>query len=138
MMILADTNVWSEVTKPRPDPAVMEWHRRHDGQTLLSVLVIGKIEQGIVMTSGPERRRVLNEWLAKLVAGHAGRIVPFDEPAARRWGQICASFRMGGRSVQLVDTMLAAQAISLGAPLSPRNVRDFGVQGLTIVDPWVN
>ncbi|WP_310476593.1 type II toxin-antitoxin system VapC family toxin [Sandarakinorhabdus sp.] len=138
MMIFADTNVWSEVTKPRPDPAVMEWHRRNDGQTLLSVVVIGEIEQGIAMTSGPEKRRVLKVWLANLVAEHAGRIVPFDEPAARRWGQICATARLAGRSLPLVDTMLAAQALCHGAVLATRNVRDFGVEGLTVIDPWSN
>ena len=135
-MILVDTNVWSEASKPGRDPAVMEWLRANDGQTLLSVLVIGEVEQGIAMTSGPEKRRVLAEWKRELIESHVGRIVHFDLKAALKWGELIAPFRRDRINVWLIDAMLAAQAITLGVPLATRNAKDFRIDGVTLIDPW--
>lgn len=136
-MILVDTNVWSEATKgSRSDPRVIDWLRAHEKQTLLSVIAIGEIEQGIAMTSGPERRRVLETWKRELLEDHIDRLVEFDLKAALKWGQLTAPFRKDRRSGLLVDCMLAAQALTLSVPFATRNAKDFTIEDVMLIDPW--
>jgi toxin FitB len=137
-MILVDTNVWSEVTKPSRNPRVVDWLRAHDKHTMLSVIVAGEIEQGIAMTSGPEKRRVLTEWKRELLEDHADRIVEFDLQAALKWGELAAPFRRDRRNGLVVDFMLAAQAITRDFAIATRNGRDFPIEGITVIDPWVD
>ena len=137
-MILVDTNVWSEVTKPKRDPRVMEWLRVHDKQTMLSVLVIAEIEQGIALTSGPEKRRVLTEWKRELLEDHVDRMVDFDLKAALKFGELAAPIRRDARNGLVIDFMLAAQAITRGFAIATRNGKDFPIEGITIIDPWMD
>ena len=136
-MILVDTNVWSESTKgSRSEPRVIDWLRANEKRTLLSVIVIGEIEQGIAMTSGPEKRRVLEMWKRELLEDHVDRLVGFDLKAAVKWGQLTAPFRKDRRSGLLVDCMLAAQALTLNVPFATRNAKDFRIEGVDLIDPW--
>lgn len=135
-MILVDTNVWSELTKPTREPRVVEWLRAHDGQTILSTLVIGEIQQGIAMTSGPEKRLLLINWKDELLASHADKILSFDFESAIAWGNLAAPLRLNRESRLTIDVMLAAQALVHGLPFATRNRRDFSVKGLEIIDPW--
>lgn len=135
-MILVDTNVWSEVTKPARNQRVVDWLRAHDKQTLLSVIVAGEIEQGIAMTSGLEKRQVLTEWKQALFDDHLDRTVEFDLSAARKWGELAAPFRRDRRNGLVMDFMLAAQAITRGLPIATRNAKDFPLGEVTVIDPW--
>jgi toxin FitB len=138
MMILVDTNVFSELTKPRPDDRVVEWLFRHREQTLLSAIVAAELDLGIRNTPGPAKRALLMSWLARLIDAHTGRIVAFDLPAAQRWAEfaskvLIAEQRVGSRQF---DTLIAAQAMTLGVPLATRNGRDFEDIAVMIIDPW--
>ena len=66
-MILVDTNVFSELVKPKPDDAVVDWLFAHRKRTLLSSLVIAEIDFGVRTTSGPDKRKMLRGWLDRLV-----------------------------------------------------------------------
>jgi len=137
-MILVDTNVFSEITKPRPEQRVVDWLFRHRGQTLLSTIVVAELAVGIRVTRGERKRALLFPWLESLLADHSERILPFDLPHALKWGEFAASVliseqRVGSRQF---DTLLAAQAMALGVPLATRNVSDFEKLDITLVDPW--
>jgi predicted nucleic acid-binding protein len=140
MMILVDTNVFSEITKPRPDQRVVDWLFRHREQTLLSTIVVAELAVGIRVTRGERKRALLFPWLECLVADHSERILPFDLPHAVKWGEFAAPVliseqRVGSRQF---DTLLAAQAMALGVPLATRNVSDFEKLDITLVDPWAD
>jgi len=138
MMILVDTNVFSEITKPRPDVRVVEWLFRHRDATLLSTVVVAELAVGIRVTRGERKRALLFPWLECLIADHTERIVTFDLPHAVRWGEFAAEVliseqRVGSRQF---DTLLAAQAMTLGVPLATHNVRDFQQLDINLIDPW--
>ena len=69
-------------------------------------------------------RAMLLAWSERRVARHESRIVPFD---------LISEQRVGSRQF---DTLIAAQAMTLGVPLATRNVRDFEDIDLVTVNPW--
>jgi predicted nucleic acid-binding protein len=137
-MILVDTNVFSEITKPRPDEGVVDWLHAHRKETLLSVVVVAELTIGIRTTGGERKRALLMPWLERLIERHRDRMVTFDLDCARCWGEFGAKVliseqRVGSRQF---DTLIAAQAMTLGVPLATRNTRDFEEIDLRTVNPW--
>jgi toxin FitB len=137
-MILVDTNVFSEVTKPKPDDKVVDWLFAHRNDTLLSAIVVAELTIGIRTTPGARLRAMLTGWLERLIARHEGRIVPFELSHAAKWGEfgskvLISDQRVGSRQF---DTLIAAQAMTLGVPLATRNIRDFEDIDLVIINPW--
>ncbi|MEH3107373.1 MAG: PIN domain-containing protein [Sphingomonas fennica] len=137
-MILIDTNVFSELVKPQPDDRVVDWlfHRR--AETLLSTIVAAELDFGVRAIRSEPKRTLLARWLERLIDAHAGRIVDFDLPSARRWGALGAAAVIAGQraGARGFDTLIAAQALERGLPIATRNVRDFENIGLTLLNPW--
>lgn len=137
-MILVDTNVFSEIIKPVPNPKVVDWLYERRAKTLLSSLVVAEIDLGIRTTSGASKRRLLEPWFARLLEQHSGRIVDFDLAAARCWAGfntkvLLADIRAGTRPM---DLMLAAQALALEVPFATRNAVHFEDTNVRVIDPW--
>jgi toxin FitB len=137
-MILVDTNVFSEITKPKPDNKVVDWLFAHRNDTLLSAIVVAELTIGIRTTSSERKRAMLLPWLDRLIERHKGRIVAFDLAHAAKWGEfgskvLISEQRVGSRQL---DTLIGAQAMTLGVPLATRNMRDFEDIDLTVINPW--
>jgi toxin FitB len=73
-VILVDTNVWSELTKPAPDKRVREFLIDNDAQLWLSVIVIAEIRRGIENAKAAHRRAGLLDWLNGLEQSYGDRI----------------------------------------------------------------
>jgi toxin FitB len=137
-MILVDTNVFSEITKPQPNDRVVDWLFARRNETLLSTIVVAELTVGIRTTRGQTHREMLAGWLARLILRHENRIVSFDLAAAAQWGDFGSAvlIREGRVGSREFDTLIAAQALALGVPLATRNVRHFEGIGLEVIDPW--
>jgi predicted nucleic acid-binding protein len=135
-MIFVDTNVFSELTKPVADDRVIEWLFEHRFQTLLSTLVVAELSLGIRTTPGPAKRKMLRGWIERLIERHEDRIVPFDLPASRRWGEMAGQIIVTGGRSGYVDSLLAAQALVLNVAVATRNVSNFRDTGVAVIDPW--
>ncbi len=136
---LLDTNVLSELVKPRPDGKVLRWIEETDESILfLSVLTLGEIGNGIARLGRGARRGRLESWLqVDLRARFQGRILPIDEAIADRWGAISASAAAKGKPVPVVDGLLAATALHHNLTLVTRNSSDVAGTGVSTVNPWV-
>lgn len=66
----------------------------------------------------------------------AGRILPFDSPAAAAHAVIAATRRRAGRPISHADAQVAGIAVSRGAALATRNGADFLYCGIELLDPW--
>lgn len=132
-MILVDTNVWSELTEPAPNPRVTRWLIDNDDRLCLSVLVIAEIRRGLEMPKAQPRRDDLLRWLNGLEAAYADRILPFDADAAHLFGALLA--RRQGEAT-LLDLQIAAQAMAADIPVATRNGKDFAWTGAALIDPW--
>jgi toxin FitB len=136
-MILVDTNVFSELQKTLPDPRVVAWLHVNRNDTILSTIVIAEIEFGIQLTSGERKRRILGNWLARLIAVHEGeRTIEFDTAAALKYGEIMAALQLDGRYAGVHDGQIAAQAMTRGLAIATRNAKDFRHESFELIDPW--
>lgn len=135
MSYLLDTNVLSELRRRTPHRAVVEWVERRPSTTLhLSVLTLGELRKGIEALPEGERRLALSDWLEVELPGFfAGRLLPVDAAVADRWGRMLAA---AARPVPAIDSLLAATALTHGLVLVTRNVRDFRIEGLEVINPW--
>lgn len=135
---LLDTNVISEVVRPRPDPKVIQWVDVADPDTLyVSVLTIGEIRAGIASLANGARRTRLEVWLTKdLAQWFAGRMLIVDAEIADRWGRMRAQYISAGLILPVVDGLLAATALQHNLILVTRNTRHVSATGVPVFNPW--
>ena len=134
-MYILDTNVISEMRKPRPHGAVKAWvSSLSDVQIFISAVTLGEIQSGIERTrrQDPEKAAMLDGWAAELLETQS--ILPMDGLAFREWARL-----MHGRPVQLVqDAMIAATARVHSLTIATRNVRDFESFDVKVYNPFGN
>lgn len=136
---LLDTNVISEFNRSgEPNPRVKQWLEAADSDSLYaSVLTFGEIRLGIELLPPSKRRTRLEQWLERdLHDWFDGRILPVSEAIASQWGSLCAQAQMKGRRLSVIDALLSATALQHDLTVVSRNVNDFSVAGLAVVNPW--
>lgn len=138
MTFLLDTNVVSEWVRPRPEPSVVEWLDEVDEDGVhLSVLTLGELREGVDRLAPGRRRTALDRWLREdLPDRFADRLLPVDAAVADRWGELRAAGASAGRTVPVLDGLLAATAAVHGLTVVTRNLRDFVALGVPVHDPW--
>jgi predicted nucleic acid-binding protein len=132
--VLVDANVWSELTRPRPEPQLSAWIGGHFGECLLSTIVLAEIRYGIALAPD-DRRAALRSFLDDLLLRLGDRVVDFDASAADAFGALRARLKVAGQLIGERDMLIAGHALSLGVPLVTRNVSDMARTGASIVNP---
>ena len=137
-MYLLDTNVVSELRKTRSGRAnasVVKWARPLSlGALFISVVTLLEIDIGVRLV---ERRdavqgKVLRRWLdADVARAFDQRILPVDAAVARA----CAPLHVPDRKPDR-DTLIAATALVHGLTVATRNLADFALTGVPLLDPW--
>jgi predicted nucleic acid-binding protein len=134
---LVDTNVISEIVKPRPHPAVMRWFADADEFLIhFSVLTLGEIRKGISSSPNPSRKAQFETWLTALIDRFSTRILPVDLAIADRWGRLAGICRAKGMTLLVINGLLAATALHYDLTLVTRNVKDIQGSGADTLDPW--
>jgi toxin FitB len=138
MRLLLDTNVLSEVTKPRPNEGVLRWlHELDEDSTFISIASIAEIRRGIALMDAGRRRDALDEWLThELPQRFENRVIPVNAPVAWAWGDLMALARRTGRGLASMDGLIAATAVAHRLTLTTRNTKDFEGLVTDIFDPW--
>ncbi len=138
-MIVLDTNVLSELTKPAPDASVTAWVARQRRADLCTTAISeAELAFGVALLPKGRRREALAHAVARLLAeGLGGRVLAFDRTAAAAYGEIAAGRRASGLPVATADGQIAAIARARGATvLATRDVGGFEGCGVRVVDPW--
>jgi hypothetical protein len=119
---LLDTNVISELRKPKPHGAVVAWmNTLRLEQIFLSAVTIGELQAGVERTrrNDAAKAREIEAWLGQVEASFAA--LPMDSACFREWARL-----MEGKSPELIeDAMIAATARIHGLSVATRNERDF-------------
>lgn len=137
-MILIDTNVISELMRPNPAPAVLDWFGSQDAAALY-LCAVGEAELrrgAVILPEGKRRDRLIAEIDAMVGEDFAGRVLPFDSAAAQAFAGIFADRRAVGHPISFPDCLIAAIARAHGAAMATRNVGDFQGCGVEVIDPW--
>ena len=136
-MIVADTNVVSELMRPEPSSAVLAWIENRPADDLYTTAItVAEIRYGIERLPEGQRRDVLAATASEVFATFAEQVLPFDVRAAARHGQIVAGRERAGAPITGFDAQIAAICQASGAILATRNGKDFDGTGVDVVDPW--
>jgi toxin FitB len=138
-MYLIDTNVISELTKPTPSEAVLQWFAiTPNEQIYISAVTLCEMELGLSLMPAGKRRDALRAASEGLVQEDFGnRCLILDARCAPTYGQLAAKQQRLGRTSSAEDAMIAAIALANQFTLATRNTKDFeGIEGLKLVNPW--
>ena len=126
MIYLPDTNVFSVYLRGGDAPLTARMQTEFSALRL-SVLVVAEREYGIIRHEAGRRYRIRFEELIDALP-----VEPFTREDAGHYARIRVALEKRGQGIGPVDTLIAAQAVRLGATMVTRNVREFSrVPGLT-------
>lgn len=130
---LLDTNIVSELRKPRPHGGVLAWlESLDDAQLYLSAVSLGEMQAGIELTreQDPSKASEIEVWLELVAVSY--NVLPMDAATFRAWARL-----MHRKSDTLYeDAMIAATAKVHGLTVATRNVADFNALGLEVFNPF--
>jgi len=132
---LLDTNVISEIRKPRPNAGVSDWFAETEsGELYLSVLVVGEVRRGIERLGRRRDRQQADQferWLNVLKQDFAERLLPISTAIAERWGSINAL-----QPLPVIDGLLAATAVEHDLTFVTRESGTLAATGVRLLNPW--
>ena len=131
MLYLPDTNAVSAYMRGTSTTLVSRMQAAFGRNELrLSVIVLAEREFGVIKGGNAAQRRKLQS-LEQLLT-----VEPFTREDASRYATLRHQLESRGQGIGPFDTLIAAQALRLGATVVTRNVREFGrVSGL-LVENW--
>ena len=130
MRFMLDTNICIQIMKHAGNRMLAKL-MEHEGKMCISTIVAAELRCGVAKSAARKRnQQLLAEFLAPL------EVIPFDEDAAKSYGDLRAVLEKSGRPIGPLDTLIAGHALSLNASLVTNNTREFQrVRGLR-VENW--
>lgn len=132
-MYLLDTNIISELRKPKPHGAVLEWYKNiADEDLYISGVSIGEIQAGIELTREQDKKKAesLELWLQDIANAH--NILPMTSTTFILWAKLMHTQSNTVRE----DAMIAATAIEKKLTVVTRNTKDFRRFKITLLNPF--
>jgi predicted nucleic acid-binding protein len=134
---LLDTNIISNVVKPRPSDSLLSWmSMQRDEDLFIASLTIGEIRRGILEKPRGKKRDILDRWFSGPEgpqALFAGRILSFDDKAGLVWARLMAEGKTAGKPRSGLDMIIAAVADANDCVVVTDNEKDFA--GIKVFNP---
>jgi predicted nucleic acid-binding protein len=137
MAWLLDTNVLSELRRPRPNQNVLDFFARNPVDAFYTSVSLAEIRFGIESVSDSAKQALLTGWLDRQIRPmFAGRILAVDEEILLRWRLLVEDGRRVGHTFSQPDLLIAATALRHGLTVATRDKGDFKRTGASLVNPW--
>lgn len=135
---LLDTNVLSELRRPRPEPSVPAFVAAQPEESLfVSEVTFAEIRFGIEQAADPARRATVSAWLTHTLRPlFAGRTLALTEDVILCWRLLLEAGRRRGHTFGLLDLLIAATAAEAGLVVVSRDATHFVAAGVPMLDPW--
>jgi len=134
MTYLVDANVLSEPTKPAPSSKVIDWLSANERNLVVDSIILGELCIGVLALAPGRKRRQLEQWFDALM--QTVECLPWDATISRRWAKLVVDLKRRGKTMPLLDGMIAATALLHDLTIATRNTRDFKKAGLKAFDPF--
>jgi predicted nucleic acid-binding protein len=137
---LLDTNILSELRRPKPELKVTEFIAKQPLDLLfISMVTLAEIRFGIERVDDALRRAALNDWLTHQVRPmFEGRVLPVSEAVMLRWRLLVEEGRKMNHTFSQPDLIIAATALDYGLTLVSRDTGDFSKTDVVVFNPWVD
>lgn len=137
-MIVLDTNVLSELARPTPSQAVIDWADAHDSSDLvITALTAAEVRAGVALLPAGRRKGDIGARMELLLTEtFAGFVLPFDIASSIHYAEILAARTHGGQPISALDAQIAAVCRQHTATLATRNTADFTGTGIELINPW--
>ncbi|MHB1537899.1 MAG: PIN domain-containing protein [Solirubrobacteraceae bacterium] len=136
-MIVLDTNVVSELMRPAPSVRVLAWVKRQIQRDLYTTAItLAEIRYGIERLPDGSRKRTLAATADQVFGDFADQLLAFERSAALRYATIVTARDRAGRPIDGFDAQIASICLEHEAALTTRNVADFELTGVQLIDPW--
>ena len=137
---LLDTNVLSELRRPKPEPKVLAFVAAQSLDRLyVSAVTLAEIRFGIEVVPNPGRRAELNEWLThKVRPMFDGRILAVTEDIMFKWRLLVEDGRKTGHTFSQPDLIIAASALHFGLTVVSRDTKDYVRARVPVFNPWTD
>jgi toxin FitB len=139
-LILLDTNVISELMRPKPDENVVIWLDNQKGKAVwVCSITRAEILAGLAMMPDGKRKQGLMDAAAAMFdEDFANRCLPFGSATANHYASIVSERTRQGKPVSVEDAQIASVDRSNGLSIATRNGKDFaGIEGLVVINPWL-
>ena len=136
-MIVLDTNIVSQLSKPVPNSKVQDWMNTYEDQELLiTAITVAELRYGVAIMDDGRNKLTMARNVDKTLDQFGGVCLAFDGIAAEEYASIVATRRAAGRPISIHDAQIAAIARSGGFTLATMNKKDFEeIDGLKLIDP---
>jgi tRNA(fMet)-specific endonuclease VapC len=133
MKYLLDTNIISELLRPRPSTLLVQHMQTVPPEELtINSIVLGELLYGALRKAQQKNLQLIDNFATRVT------ILPFDEQAARRYSQIRVYLEQKGQIIGDADIRIGRIALSNNLILVTRNVRPFSLIPLLTVENWID
>jgi toxin FitB len=135
---LLDTNVLSELRRPKPEPKVVRFVAAQPLEQLcVSTVTFAEIRFGIELLDDANRRAALNDWLThKIRPMFDQRVLPVTEDIMFKWRLLVEEGRKAGHTFSQPDLVIAATALDHGLTVVSRDTSDYEKAAVPVLNPW--
>jgi len=137
-VIILDTNIISELMRPKPEASVVAWlNAQHENEIATTTIAEAELRYGICRLPHGRRREQIQVTVEQILREFStDRILSFDQAAAREYGEMAARREHNGLPISAADCQIASIVLANRAKLATRNTKDFLECGIELINPW--